>query len=285
MGCRSIEGARAKAVTIRADHAVMKWIYRNRGLKALMEWQRLPFVDGDSCGSPSSFFEFINTSRGKSINPRSVRLMFPEFILWARAKQPPPGIHLDPRPLPGPPNTHAACRFSGSPQFVGIQVWQIEPPDVAFVSMEEVCGKWSITDEGGSARVTMRSAQSIASSAFLFAAWLESLVSVPVEAVPLHASGKRMTAKLKPWAREDLPRIILIDPKEAHRYGHRADHGGSHASPIPHPRRGGPMTLRHPRYGENQGKVIWRRGTWVGDRECVHHGTTYRVLDTAQAKA
>jgi hypothetical protein len=86
------------------------------------------------------------------------------------------------------------------------------------------------------------------------------------------------SAKHKPWARTDLPRIILLSPEAAKAHGHRAQQGGTHASPRIHQRRGHWMTLRADRFGGNKGKQVWRKPAWVGEREWEHRGTHYRVL-------
>jgi hypothetical protein len=101
-----------------------------------------------------------------------------------------------------------------------------------------------------------------------------------VEVIQLTNDGKPMRARhtTKPWTREDLRNVILIDPSEAKKYGHRIDRGGTHASPIPHTRRGHYATLRSDRFGVNKGKRIWRKPAWVGDTEWIFEGRQYKVI-------
>jgi hypothetical protein len=101
-----------------------------------------------------------------------------------------------------------------------------------------------------------------------------------VEVMQLAADGKPMRARhtTKPWTREDPRNVILIDPSEAKKYGHRIDRCGTHASPIPHTRRGHYATLRADRFGVNKGKRIWRKPAWVGDTEWIFEGRQYKVI-------
>lgn len=85
----------------------------------------------------------------------------------------------------------------------------------------------------------------------------------------------------KPWLREGLPQIILLDPKKAREYGHRIDRGGSHASPVPHQRRGHWRMLRAERWGTKRHTRVWVRPAWIGDKEWIHHGNRYEVIETA----
>jgi hypothetical protein len=85
----------------------------------------------------------------------------------------------------------------------------------------------------------------------------------------------------KPWTREDLHTVILMNLSDARKYGHRVDRGGSHASPSPHTRRGHYLTLRHARYGKHVGERRWRKPAWVGDTEWIFEGRQYRVIPPA----
>jgi len=91
-------------------------------------------------------------------------------------------------------------------------------------------------------------------------------------------SRQAKTAKLKPWLVPPRRRIILLDPHEARKYGHRINRGGTHASPHPHQRRGHWATLRSERFKHKRGERVWVRPAWVGDREWVFEGNRYRVI-------
>lgn len=84
----------------------------------------------------------------------------------------------------------------------------------------------------------------------------------------------------KPWTRQDLPRIILLDPTQAKLYGHRTETRGTHASPIPHQRRGHWATLRSEKWTHMKGKRVWRKPAWVGDQDWVFKGNQYKVIHT-----
>ena len=85
------------------------------------------------------------------------------------------------------------------------------------------------------------------------------------------------TAQKKPWLTEIQPKILLLNPTEAIKLRDRPDAPGTHASPVPHTRRGNWATLRHPRFGAKVGTLVWRKPAWVGDREWVFQGRQYRV--------
>ena len=100
-----------------------------------------------------------------------------------------------------------------------------------------------------------------------------------VQVRPATTPTKRTKPSLKPWTREDLPRVILIDPADTGRY--RTETGsadGSHASPRPHARRAHYRTLRAERFKENRGRRIAIRQAWIGDAQWEHAGQIYKVL-------
>jgi hypothetical protein len=83
----------------------------------------------------------------------------------------------------------------------------------------------------------------------------------------------------KPWLRDDLPSIILIDPNDTKSYGRKESQGGTHASPRPHQRRGHFRRLRSDKYKLKKDTVVKVRSCWVGDPEWVHNGSIYKVVD------
>jgi hypothetical protein len=84
------------------------------------------------------------------------------------------------------------------------------------------------------------------------------------------------------WTRDDLKEALAINLSEARAIGHPAGNGGTHASPIPHVRRGHYFTMRDGRYGDNIGQKRWRKQAWVGDTEWIFEGRQYRVVTDAK---
>lgn len=88
---------------------------------------------------------------------------------------------------------------------------------------------------------------------------------------------KPHVAKKKPWMREDLVSIVFLNQLPR---GQSESKGGHHASPRYHHRRGTWVHLsnerykNHPKYGDK----IYRKASWVGKREAIVNGTTYKVL-------
>lgn len=83
----------------------------------------------------------------------------------------------------------------------------------------------------------------------------------------------------KPWLREDLPSIILIDPNDTKSYGRKDSQGGTHASPRPHQRRGHFRKLISEKFKFKKDQIIKVKSCWVGDSEWVYNGSTYKVLE------
>jgi hypothetical protein len=79
----------------------------------------------------------------------------------------------------------------------------------------------------------------------------------------------------KPWLREDLPHIILIDPQRVREY-RPLPAGGTHAPPSPHQRRGHWRQLRAERFRVKA--RVWVRPSWVGPTTWETGGQVYRVL-------
>lgn len=94
---------------------------------------------------------------------------------------------------------------------------------------------------------------------------------------PQQRAKRDKTTRLFPWLDEDAPRIVMLDPAE--HCQRSTPQGGTHASPIPHQRKGNYALLQAPRFRHKQGQKVWRKPAWVGDREWIHHGSVYRVLE------
>jgi hypothetical protein len=88
----------------------------------------------------------------------------------------------------------------------------------------------------------------------------------------MEASNERF-----PWLDPRKPHIVVIDPKK--RRVKKAPQGGTHASPYPHPRKGHWRTYRHPKFTNLQGQRRRIKPAYVGDREFVHAGSVYKVID------
>jgi hypothetical protein len=82
-----------------------------------------------------------------------------------------------------------------------------------------------------------------------------------------------------PWLRVGAPRIIALDGAKHYPEHGREHGGGTHASPIPHQRKGHWREYRHERFKHVRGQRVWVRPMWIGPKEWVHLGSVYRVLD------
>lgn len=91
---------------------------------------------------------------------------------------------------------------------------------------------------------------------------------------PKKSSREEKSERMKPWTVDRRKTFILIDPARAGEYGHPSGVGSlikrTHASPVPHARRGHWRNLND--------RKTWVRSTWVGAKEWQSEGRTYRLV-------
>lgn len=102
------------------------------------------------------------------------------------------------------------------------------------------------------------------------------------EARPREHNDRGKTRWKAPWCLTSLPRAVVLDGDRAPT---DARSGGTSFAPTdrevrPHRRRGHYKTLRSERFKHKRGERVWVRPAWVGPREWVLGGTTYRVVTT-----
>lgn len=97
----------------------------------------------------------------------------------------------------------------------------------------------------------------------------------PNELPPKQRRKAAKTRKTKPWLDTRAPRVILLNPNK--RYPEHG-RGGSHASPMPHQRRGHWRTLQAERFGDRRGQRVWVKPAWIGPSEWSYAGNVYRVI-------
>lgn len=108
--------------------------------------------------------------------------------------------------------------------------------------------------------------------------WLIYMQQTPTYAVEVRnvKSHHPGTGNKKPWTRDDLPHIIMIDPARVNDY--RSEPGespkGTHASPRRHQRRG---HWRRIRIDDPEQRKVFVKPCWVGATEWEYAGQTYRV--------
>lgn len=280
---------------MRLDHWAVKEVYARSGLAAVRNWHRDPCIE-----LPSIFNAPVDTEVLKT-EPEDIPLLFPSAVYATGDRA------VAFRVVTGPAEVITANivgilrgmdaeaevawfeRVTAAEEESGVGGIRLvdffilsptnEVENVAFLTAP---GRRAIIGSKIPAGHTEESTAN--ASQYLIDASLMNLTRYPDHHLvevrkrrpkPMKASkqGKR------PWLRDDLPHVILMDLAGAKRYGHRGEPEGTHASPIPHRRRGHWMTLRHERYGDNRGKRIWRRSAWIGDREWVFQGNTYRVME------
>ena len=258
----------------RSDHVLVSWLYRTFGLKSTHWWQALPHIQipGDKMVGHALHF------RGPDdVEEVFSRIPFETFTFSV--------LELNPIQLIGvfsssEGRSDLTCLYAGA---------KGNPCAVASISYKEGkqgAIKYGGGDEKGTGRppdtVCRQLLEAGLASVQMIALTNDRLVAVQQDSPRTkrqrrHDSSAR---KERPWMRTDLKRYILLQP------GHARDHGhpqGTHASPEPHQRRAHWATLRHPRYGQNVGKKVWRRSTWVGDPEWVWNGNRYKVLEDHDA--
>ena len=86
--------------------------------------------------------------------------------------------------------------------------------------------------------------------------------------------------KKRPWLRDDVPYIVLLDPARASRVGWQArkdSEGSNRKSPAPHDRRGHSRLLKAIP-GVREAKRIWVRPAWIGPVDWEYKGRVYKVV-------
>lgn len=276
---------------LREDHRLMKAIYRVRGLNVLMDWQLMPFVDTGCENNPVS----IKQRSNDYIKGAFDHLLFDSAVYYfgaishSKEKRPVAKTRqfsmISRMIVPGHEerDTVSIVNFAenmenGKIMSVGFHVDNLTG-DISDSMYDWFTGK-RIESIG-------RLVEYVQDSAIWAANDMRRLGQcdehqIQVRSNYTQTNRQRKTAQSKPWIREDLPRIIMLDLAKANALGHRANLGGTHSAPIPHRRRGHWHTLSHKKWKRNRdGSVrrIWVRPAWVGDKEWVHKGSTYRVLD------
>jgi hypothetical protein len=91
------------------------------------------------------------------------------------------------------------------------------------------------------------------------------------------------TVKFKPWAREDMPRLLFLNPgctqDATGRTVRAAEAMGESRVVMAHPRRAHQRVLRSERWGDRQGDLVWVKASWVGPKEWAHGGVQYRIVE------
>lgn len=110
--------------------------------------------------------------------------------------------------------------------------------------------------------------------------------SVEVRNAKPRAPAGSKTAKRKPWLRDDLPRIILIDPTQAPRYGcHAARESASdRKAPVPHARRGHWRRLPVTEARQEE-RIVFVRPSWIGPSEWENKGMVYKIIADKKQEA
>lgn len=104
----------------------------------------------------------------------------------------------------------------------------------------------------------------------------ERTIEVRQEAPKTVASSK--TGQKKPWLRDDVSHIVLLDPTKAASVGcrHTGEESGR-KSPAPHDRRGHWRQLQAIA-GVREAKRIFVRPAWIGPTDWQHQGRIYKVV-------
>lgn len=270
-------------MTVRADRDAVRVIYHALGLEAAASWQSVPLIDMRPVGWPAR-------DAPHTVPASGLRFPWADAVYLSDPVQK-NGVLVATRispPIDGAPaDAVAVCRgvltHGVTDRKTLLVTYSLSNTEHAELSLNHALG-WTKRDGAQElwhagmdlpkpllGWVLLSAQKSIWDLGYL-SQCPEYLVEVkPNGATPSRKSRK--TAKTKPWLREDLPTVILIDPSKAREYGHRVDRGGTHASPIPHQRRGHWRRL-------DDDRRVWVRPSWVGDPEWRYQGSRYRVVQT-----
>lgn len=265
----------------RADHQAMKHIYRTHGLKEVMNWQRQPFID-TSENQPS-----ILDMKTVKLQGAFDLLPWTEFVCFTTDGVRWFAYHL----IALHPKHRKEAMNECSGDIIAITsisndvITGIGRPIYVAGAFDNLSGKTTLPEFPGDDDARQNMMYAFDMVIRVVALDIKYITQSPkhlVEIRPIINGVQRRaakTARKKPWLRDDLPTTILLDPTEAKEYGHRIDRGGTHASPIPHQRRGHWRQLRSDRYKEK--KAVWVKGSWIGDTEWTYNGREYRVVEAS----
>lgn len=296
---------------LRADWKAIRLVYHMFGHEAAREWAETPLLDTESISMALPEIGNIDLPAPGFLtrlpldpvvirlcrpNPPGVACRIKSIVMGLSYTGLPPGTTQLPFPLPdgteAKPSDSAAFHMTFIPEIekLEIEILKNEHPNVfarlalqAFyhpksgqvvqiVGLAADCGNC-----GDKEKTKLTPAMLVAFETYREIERL-GLHAVEVSDCTPETRGPMKAHHEKPWTREDLRSAILINFADAKKYGHRVDHGGTHASPIPHTRRGHFFTLRHARYGKHIGDKRWRSPAWVGDTEWIFEGRQYRVI-------
>lgn len=114
--------------------------------------------------------------------------------------------------------------------------------------------------------------------ALVLFAYLAQCPERTVEVRPSRPRAPRdsKTAKLKPWLRDDVPHMILIDPNRAPAYGcqpRQVESGeAKRKAPVPHARRGHWRRL-------SEDRRVHVRASWIGPNEWTFRNAVYKIVE------
>lgn len=121
-------------------------------------------------------------------------------------------------------------------------------------------------------------------------AFLEQPTHYIVQETPAHVAenpekyARRAKIKIPRFA--DRERWIVIDIGSVKKIWPKQEHqGGTHASPVPHLRRGHTKVLSHERFKLMRGQILRIRPTWVGARDWSNGRAKYKVVSRVGAEA
>lgn len=251
----------------RKDFKAIKYLYQEFGLKTAMEWQRLPLIE-----IPKITIDDLDENNPMRREPPSLVGIF-DYLPWNDASYLDGSIVFRLKRIEVD-NCTDAVELS--------VIFLDDEPVHDMVLFDNRAGHIVGYDDHS----TMANDKIAVSLLTCAAVAIQYLSQCPEHLVEVRSIGTQQdahlrrkaakTAQKKPWLREGLPSIILLDPTQAKAYGHRINRGGSHASPIPHQRRGHWRHLKADRFKSK--RPVWVRPAWIGDKEWVFNGNTYKVL-------
>lgn len=272
---------------MRRDHKVVKALHRLFGPGAAKAWQRVPYVEIESHANDAK--SRLERKRGDVLGEETFPIPWDCFVVQIDLKKGSEYFVYVSRKFPMWLLPHVKEEETRQPPIVDPEVYLVAPVHpgtvLVFTLGRKPDGKPGTILFTGMQVVHEQDRKELNAFGITVANVVERTVETITESpghlteiTPSSPKCSAKTIKMVPWIRDDLSRIILLDPARAAKtYGMPTGRTLTERhAPVPHGRRGHWRRLSDERR-------TWVRPAWIGPTEWESSGQIYRVLSPPSA--